>query len=162
MRRVSLVAAVTALAALVLVVLAAAFGPASGGAPVEVATRSGFGPVDVRDDGRTRWLETDTGRLVVTVRDRPRAVTLAVELSAFAQARRVTLTRDGRTVAEDTVPTGRFVTLTADLGTLAPGRHEIGVAAVPGPQSIAETIGVPDPRRVSVRARAITVREGAP
>lgn len=159
MRGLAAAAALVAGLALVAVLLLTAAGPSSGGRPLEVATRSGFGQIDVREDGRTRWLEADAGRLVVTVRERPRPVVLALELSSFARERRVTLSVGGRTVGGGTVPTGRFATLTAALGTLPPGRHEVLVTAVPGPRSIAETIGIPDPRLVSVRVRGLTVRE---
>lgn len=159
MRRVATAAALIAGLALVAVLVLTAVGVSSGGRLVEVATRSGFGPVDVREDGRTRWLEADAGRLAVTVRARPRRVVLTLELSAFAAARRVTLSLEGRAVGGGGVPPGRFVTLTAPLGDLPPGRHEVVVTAVPGPQSIAGTVGVPDPRLVSVRLRGLAVRE---
>jgi hypothetical protein len=157
--RVASIAGIGTIATLAAVVLAVAVRSASGGPPVEVVTRSGFGPPDDRRDGRTRWLEGDLARLEVAVRERPRRVLLEMELSSFARPRRVAVTLAGRTVARGNVPPATFATLRADLGRLAVGRHEVGLRASPAAQSIAATVGVADPRIVSVRLRALTATE---
>lgn len=142
------------LAALVALALAVGFG-GDEPPPLAVATTAGFGPPDDREDGGTRWLEASTGRLEVVVGGRPRTVDVRLELSSFAVPRRADVLLGGRQVATAEVPPRRFVDVVAPLGTLATGRHEVELRVEPGPQSIAETVGVPDPRRVSVRIRAV-------
>ena len=111
---------------------------------------SGFGAPEPDGDSTARWLEAAVGTLTVEVTGARRPLRALVRLSSFGRPRSVVVTLDGRGLATLAVPTSARAFSVA-LGTLAPGRHTLALRPSPGGQSIEETLGVPDPRVVSIR-----------
>ena len=113
---------------------------------------TGFGFEEPDGTTTARWLEEPVGTLTLTVTGRRRPLALELELASFAQPRRVAFRLDGRPVGSASIPPDAFENVVVPLGDVAPGTHTIELIPTPGPQSIAETTGQPDPRSVSVTA----------
>ena len=115
-----------------------------------VVVGRGFGAQEPEGGATARWLEGPVGVLRIHVAGPARRLRASVRISSFARPRRVVVALDGRRIAELAVPTIRK-RFWLDLGRVGTGRHEITLRASPGAQSIAEALGVPDPRLVSIR-----------
>jgi hypothetical protein len=128
-----------------------------------VRPSEGFGPPEREAGTRARWLVAPTGTLTLFVTGRRRPLQMVLPLISFGQRRRVAVRLDGRQIAVFEVGTDAYTTPRIQLGRPTQGRHEITLETQPGPQSIAATTGLPDPRSVSIRLREpITVGRATP
>jgi hypothetical protein len=118
-----------------------------------VRAGGGFGASEREGNSTARWLLRPTGRLVLFVSGRRRRVDLVLTMSSFARPRRVLISLGHRKLASFGVPAGAYVTHSVAVGSLAPDRYTLSVSSLPGPQSIQQTIRIPDPRSVSIRLR---------
>ena len=110
----------------------------------------GFGALE--PDG-ARWLESPAGELDVIVAGKPRSLVLRLQAASFAIPRKLAVRFRGRTLARADIPADRFASVAVRLGPLAAGSYTVTLVPRPGPQSIAEATGQPDPRSVSIRLR---------
>jgi hypothetical protein len=116
------------------------------------AVRAGRGFGDPEPEGHLtgRWLEAPVGALTLEVSGPKRRFEARIRLSSFTRSRRVLLTLGGRPLRSVVVSTTQRAFSVA-LGSLGPGRYTILLRPSPGGQSIQKTLGVPDPRVVSIR-----------
>jgi hypothetical protein len=116
------------------------------------AVRAGRGFGDPEPEGHLtgRWLEAPVGALTLEVSGPKRRLEARIRLSSFTRSRRVLLTLGGRPLRSVVVSTTQRAFSVA-LGSLGPGRYTILLRPSPGGQSIQKTLGVPDPRVVSIR-----------
>jgi hypothetical protein len=114
---------------------------------------AGFGAEEPEGATTARWLEAPAGEIALTVSGRKRPLVLRMDLASFSQKRRVEFRLDGRTIGSATIEPDTFRDVGVRLGDVAPGSHTIAVMTTPGPQSIAQATGQPDPRSVSLRLR---------
>ncbi len=110
--------------------------------------RRGAGRVD--DCALARGAAGDLDLFVAGPR---RPLSLRLDLTSFDRPRRVAVGIDGRPVAAFFVSAAGYKSFVVPLGIVSEGRHTVTLVSVPGPQSIAETTGSPDPRSVSIRLR---------
>ena len=113
----------------------------------------GFGGLEPEGRFGARWLEQDTGELVVFVTGKTRPVTIELTVSSFSRPRVVRFTRAGRDLDFFVALPTKYVTRRVDLGRLSSGRHVIEFSSQPGVQSIQEVTGTADTRSVSIRLR---------
>jgi hypothetical protein len=115
-----------------------------------VRASRGFGDPEPEGNLTGRWLEAPVGKLTLEVSGPTRRLEARIRLSSFARPRRVLLTLGGRPLRSVVVPTSQRA-FSVPLGSLGPGRYTILLHPSPGGQSIRKTLGVPDPRVVSLR-----------
>jgi hypothetical protein len=90
--------------------------------PVYTRRLVGFSPREYGDRGTWRWMGSDASWTVVNGHDRPVVAGVDVELSAFRNARRVTILLDGVAVQTLTARAERGVAAIGPLA-LSPGEH---------------------------------------
>ena len=116
-----------------------------------VTIGAGFGVAEPGPSGDARWSMTASPHVTVFVHEPIQASRLEFSAVSFARPRRVVVLLDGRAVATVTVPFRAFTDFSVRLGRLSTGAHDVVLRTSPGPQSISETLGTPDGRRVSIR-----------
>jgi hypothetical protein len=127
--------------------------------PYAIATPEvGFGVPEYLPSGRSQWLLSRSGQLVLQASCNACAGTLSFHIESFARPRHVVLRGPGGRVLWRGKVTEREVSLPIQF------HHDVTLtlSSSPGPQSIRATTGVPDPRSVSlqVRAPAVTLTRG--
>jgi hypothetical protein len=110
---------------------------------------AGFGEIEKLPDGNRRWLTVDEGRVELLGPCSACRGTLSVEAQSFHRPRRVWLAREnGAVVSVRRVPAGR--SMRVSFSVTFDHRETLLVRSDPGPRSVAEEIGAPDPRSLSV------------
>jgi hypothetical protein len=112
----------------------------------------GFGPPEPEAGTTARWLQASVGNLNVILAQSGLRTRVLLTMLSFAQTRNVEVRVDGRRISSISVPP-EYRTVQVNLGALGAGRHTLTLRTDPGPQSIEETIGLEDPRSVSLRLR---------
>jgi hypothetical protein len=112
-----------------------------------VTPMEGFAPVEEGPEGRFQWLIEPEGTIELRGSCAPCAGTVAITLRSFARGRDVTVRGPGGTVlARTRVATSKRLRFPVRFDR----KLLLEIEATPGPQSIAETVGSPDTRSVSV------------
>jgi hypothetical protein len=110
----------------------------------------GFAPPEGERDGRFAWMTEADGEIDVLARCRPCSGSVRLRVASFLRPRRVRI-RDagGRVRWEGTVGGGapRSVEIPVRFG----GELRLELEASPGPQSVRESTGAPDPRDLAIR-----------
>jgi hypothetical protein len=117
-----------------------------------VRAATGFGGPEPEAGTTARWLQARVGTLDLILTQREPRTRVLLTLLSFAQTRDVKVRVDGRHISSISAPPG-YRTVLVDLGALGAGRHTLTLRTDPGPQSIEKTIGLKDPRSVSLRLR---------
>jgi hypothetical protein len=118
----------------------------------------GFGLPEYLPNGRSQWLLSPSGQLVLQASCSACTGTLSFHLESFARPRQAVLRGPGGRVLWQGLVTAREVSLPIQLHHVV----TLTLSSSPGPQSIRAATGVPDPRSVSlqVRAPAVTLTRG--
>jgi hypothetical protein len=115
---------------------------------IYTAAVTGFSPRERDAEWAWRWMGADAAWTIVNAASRPIAATLALELSAFHNARRMELLLDGRHVQTVVVEPARRI---HQLGPLAvtPGDHELVFHPAEAPTVASDVIDNDDRRPLS-------------
>jgi hypothetical protein len=115
--------------------------------PALPAPGEAFGTDEPTPTGTLNWLLQRQGKIEIAGPcSRCRGV-LKMTISSFAKPRTVVLASGGKVLASRHVTSPTTVAIPLNFAH----RTTVSVVATPGPQSIAKTLGIPDPRSVSVQ-----------
>jgi hypothetical protein len=125
--------------------------------PALAAPAAGFGADEPVPAGTENWLEASHGTIELAGRCTACSGVLKMVIASFARPRTVEISAGGRQLARVKVVAPTQVAV--PLAFRRQGHVQISVS--PGPQSIAKTIGLHDPRSVSVQVGQLEFLSGA-
>ncbi len=124
-----------------------------GGSAVLAFPVSGFSQLEPAPTGHFSWMVANPGTIQMTGQCRPCRGTLSLRAQSFAQPRTLVISGPAaRRTVTVRIP-ARSTLVRVPVEFVREGRLELTTS--PGPQSIAETLGTPDTRTVSVNIAGI-------